>query len=87
MNIFGTTEVMMRSLSFIFFAGLLYVIFKIFKDVFKFSNIKSAVYLLLFILNPFLTFYAFEARMYMVVTFFIALSYYAFWTKKKKLYM
>ncbi len=87
MNIFGTTEVMMRSLSLIFYAGLLYVIFEIFKNVFKFSNIKSGIYLLLFILNPFLTFYAFEARMYMLVTFFIALSYYAFWTKKKKLYI
>lgn len=87
MNVFGTTEVMLRSLSFIFYAGLLYVIYLILTDIFTFSKIKSILYLLVFILNPFLTFYAFEARMYMLVTFFIALSYYAFWSKKKKLYI
>ncbi|HRN70073.1 MAG TPA: hypothetical protein PLS49_02705 [Candidatus Woesebacteria bacterium] len=87
MNIFGTTEVILRSLSFIFFAGLLYVVFEILTEVFTFSKIKSAFYLILFIVNPFLLFYAFEARMYMMVTFFIALAYYAFWTKKNKLYI
>lgn len=87
MKVFGSSEVMLRSLSLLFFAGTIYVVFEIFQEVFKFSKIKSAIYMLIFLLNPFLLFYAFEARMYMMVTFFIALAYYAFWTKKKKLYI
>lgn len=87
MNMFGTSEVMMRSLSFIFYIGTLCVVFEILRRVFNLTIHKSIIYLLLFILNPFLTFYAFEARMYMMVTFFIALAYYAFWTKKPKLYI
>ncbi len=86
-KLFGSSEVVLRSLSLIFFAGTLYVLFEILQEVFKISKFKSVFYLLLFVLNPFLTFYAFEARMYMMVTFLITLAYYAFWTNRKRLYV
>lgn len=87
MIFFGRSEIALRSLSLIFFAGTAYTLFEILVANFKFSRLKAGLYLLIISLNPFLAFYAFEARMYMMVTFFITLSYYAFWNKKNKLYI
>jgi uncharacterized membrane protein len=86
-TLFGHSEIVLRSLSLIFFAGTVYILFEILVTNFKFSRLKAGLYLILILLNPFLAFYAFEARMYMMVTFFVTVAYYAFWNKKKKLYV
>jgi uncharacterized membrane protein len=87
MSIFGTSEVALRSLSTLFFVLTFYVIYLILTEIFKWPKIKTVLAFILFILNPFLNFYAAEARMYMMVTFFVTLSYYGMWTGRKKLYI
>ncbi len=85
--IFGSSEIAIRSLSLLFFAGLIYVVYLICNEIFHLSFWATLFMLILFIINPFLTYYAFEGRMYMMVTFFIVLSYYALWGNHKKLYI
>ena len=87
MMIFGTSEIAMRSLSFLTYALLLFVIFEIMVLVFKISMKRALWYFLLFLANPFLNFYAFEARMYMMAALFVTLSYFALWSKKRILYI
>jgi uncharacterized membrane protein len=86
-QIFGSTEIALRSLSFIFFWATLYVVFLFLKNIFKFSQKKSMVYLLLFLINPLLSYYAFEARMYSMLAFFAVVSFYALCMKKNRLYL
>ena len=86
MSVFGFSEVALRSLSFIFFWATIYVAFLIMKEVFKISTKKSLFYLLLFIINPFLHYYAFEARMYSMMAFIATLLFYSLMKKKYRLY-
>jgi len=86
MSIFGTSEVALRSLSFVFFWATLYVVFLILNEIFKYSEKKSLLYLLLFIINPLLHYYAFEARMYSLMAFLATLLFYAVMKKKYRLY-
>ncbi len=83
MMIFGTSEIAMRSLSFLTYALLLFVIFEIMVLVFNIPMKRALLYFLLFLANPFLNFYAFEARMYMMAAFFVTLSYFALWSNKR----
>lgn len=85
-KVFGSSVIALRSLSLIFFWATIYVIFLFFSKVFKLSLKKSFFYLILFLINPLLNYYAFEARMYTMFCFFATLSFYAFWQKNKKLY-
>lgn len=85
-KIFGSSEIALRSLSLIFYWGTLYITFLFLINTFKFSLKKSSLYLLFFVINPLLSYYAFEARMYTMFPFFASLSFYAFWQKNKKLY-
>lgn len=85
-KIFGSSEIALRSLSLIFYWGTLYTAFLFLINIFKFSLKKSLIYLLLFVINPLLNYYAFEARMYTMFCFFATLSFYAFYQKNKKLY-
>lgn len=87
MQILGNSEIIIRSLSFLFFGLTLYIVFDILTQINKLSIIKGLFYLLLFILNPLLNYYAFEARMYSMLGFFATLSFYAFYKKKQKLYI
>lgn len=86
MTIFGYSEVALRSLSLIFFWATLYVVFLIMNDVYKLSVKKSLFYLLLFICNPLLNYYAFEARMYSLLAFLATLLFYAMMKKKYTLF-
>jgi len=61
-------------------------VFLILNDVFKLSERKSMAYLLLFIINPLLHYYAFEARMYSMTAFIATLLFYALMKRKYKLY-
>lgn len=87
MKIFGGSEIAMRSLSLIFFWATLYVAFLFLNGIFKYKLNKSFLYLILFIINPLLLNYAFEARMYTMLAFFATLSYYSFLKKDSKLYL
>jgi len=87
MKIFGSSEITLRSLSFIFFMANIYVIFLFLNDVFKIKLKKAFLYLVLFIFNPLLLYYAFEARMYSMFAFLATLSYYAFFKKNNRLYL
>lgn len=87
MLLFGTSEIAMRSLSLIFFGGTLFLLFEIMHKTFNIPFKRAILYFAFIAVNPFLLFYAFEARMYSMVVFLVTLSYYAFWTKKRSLYI
>ncbi len=76
LKIFGMSEIALRSLSLITFAAVLYVCYLFLTDIFKIKMRWAYVYLLLFLLNPFLNYYAFEARMYMLFALLATLSFY-----------
>ncbi|MBI4973937.1 hypothetical protein HZC27_04980 [Candidatus Roizmanbacteria bacterium] len=76
MGMFGSSEIAMRTLSFFFFLGTLYVVGMFLMDIFEFSIGEILLFLLLFVLNPLLHYYAFEARMYSLFAFLITLSFY-----------
>ncbi|MFH1602073.1 MAG: glycosyltransferase family 39 protein [Candidatus Shapirobacteria bacterium] len=81
-RIFGSSEIAIRSLSFIFYLATAYVIYLIGKTLYsKKAGVWAA---LLSFFNPFLFLYAFEGRMYYCLLFFTVLSFY-FLIKKNKL--
>lgn len=79
MKIFGTSEIALRSLSLIFYWATIYLAFLFLKNIFKLSTKKSLVFLFLFIINPVLTYYAFEVRMYTMLSFFATYSFYEYY--------
>jgi len=87
MQLFGTTEVVMRSLSLGFHLLTCYVLIEILIHVFHFSFRRALIYFPLFLTAPFLLYYGFEARMYAMVAFFVTLSYFALWKKQFALYI
>lgn len=87
MRVFGNSEIALRSLSIVFFWGTIYIAFSFLNDVFKMKQKKAFFYLILFIINPLLVYYAFEARMYSMLAFLASLSYYAFYKKNYRLYL
>ena len=87
MTIFGSTEIALRSLSLIFYWATLYVAYLFMAEIMKLSGKKPALYLLLFLVNPFLIYYAFEARMYSLLAFLASLSFYALYKKNDRLYL
>ncbi len=87
MKIFGSSEIALRSLSFVFFWAAIYVVFLFLNKILKISHNKSLLYLLLFVTNPLLAYYAFEARMYTLFAFLATLSFYSFYKKDRQLYL
>ncbi len=87
MTIFGSSEIAVRSLSFVFYWGTVYVVFMILRDMIKLPEKKASLYLLFVIFNPLLVFYAFEGRMYTMFAFFAALSFYSFYLRKTRMYL
>jgi len=86
MIFFGSSEISMRTLSFIFFLATLYIIGLFFIEIFRFSIKKTFIYLSLFVLNPVLHYYAFEARMYSLFAFLVSLSFYFLYKKQYRKY-
>ena len=76
MNVFWSSEIAIRTLSFFFFLGLLYIVGVFLMEVLELSLGETLPYLLLFVLNPLLHYYAFETRMYSLFAFLITLSFY-----------
>ena len=87
LKMFGGSEITLRSLSLIFFWATLYICFLFLQYIFKFSQKKSLVYLLLFLINPFLTYYAYESRSYSFFAFLTTSSYYFLYKKDYKKYL
>jgi hypothetical protein len=67
----------------IFFWATIYVGFLFLRNIFNLSLKKSFLYLLFFLFNPLLIYYAFEARMYTFFAFLSSLSFYFFYQRKK----
>lgn len=86
MFIFGSSEIALRSLSLLFFTATLYMAFLIMNEVYKLGTKKSLFYLLLFLANPLLHYYAFEARMYSGMAFLATLLFYLFLKRNYKFY-
>lgn len=86
MAIFGSSEIALRTLSLVFFFATIYVSFLILSEVVKLSTKKSFLYLTLLLVNPLLTYYAFEARMYTMFAFLATASWYAYMKKDVKMY-
>ncbi|MDP3955069.1 MAG: glycosyltransferase family 39 protein [bacterium] len=81
MQIFGTSETAIRSLSFLFFLGTVLTVFLIGRHLWdKKTGLLAA---LLTFVNPFLFQYAFEGRMYSLLAFTSTLSIYFFLRKKR----
>lgn len=88
MKIFGKGEVSLRSLSLFFFAITIYFIFLFLQNIFKIKEGKNIfIYLLLFSLNPFLLYYAFEVGIYSLFALLSTLSFYYFLKKEKTKYL
>lgn len=87
MKIFGENEITLRLPSLIFYWGTVYVAHHFIQDILKIKGKKSWIYLLFFILNPLLVYYAFEARMYSMLAFFATASFYFFHQRNKKSYL
>jgi uncharacterized membrane protein len=85
MFVWGSSELSMRTLSLLFFWGTLYVAFITMRNVFHFSFRKSLTFLLLFLANPILHYFAFEVRMYSMLSFFGMLFIFAVFTHNAKL--
>ena len=81
MLLFGNSEVVARSLSFIFHILTAIVIFFIARKLIK-STIAQTLISLATLLNPFLLQYAFEARTYSLLAFLTVLAVYFMLAKK-----
>jgi uncharacterized membrane protein len=87
MTIFGRSEVAIRMLSFIFYALTVWIGYKFAKIIPIKSKWFTPVTTLLFILNPMLIYYAFEARVYSLVSFLVMGFLYFFMKKNARLYI
>jgi mannosyltransferase len=87
MRLFGASETAMRSLSVIFFAATLWVVWRWMTDLLAIPPRRAVLYLGLFALNPMLSYFAVEARMYSLLAFLAAASFYAYQTRRSILYV
>ena len=87
MKVFGSSEVAIRMLSFVFFLLAVFMIYIILENILEFSERKSLFYILLVIINPLLVYFAFEGRMYTMFAFFAVLSSYFFLKKNNQAYV
>lgn len=86
MKLFGRSELMLRSLSLLFFIMFLVVIFKFAKKILK-SNKAAYITLIIAALNPMLLYFAFELRMYSLLILFATLSMYFFYLNNWPMYI
>jgi len=83
--VWGNSELAMRTLSLLFFWGVLYGAYLIMRNVFHYSNKPTSIYLLLFLTSPILHYFAFEVRMYSMLSFISMVFVYAVLSNKIKL--
>ncbi|MCX7996323.1 MAG: glycosyltransferase family 39 protein [Patescibacteria group bacterium] len=87
MNIFGTSEVAIRSFSLLMYCVGCFAVYEHFKNILKTSHRRAIVYTLLLILNPLVLYYAFEGRMYSTLFALAMVSSYFFLTGKNRAYL
>jgi mannosyltransferase len=87
MSVAGTSELALRSLSLVFFVATLWLAWRYLRDCLDVPGSRAGVYLLLIGVNPFLLYYAVEARMYSMLAFLAAASFYTFQTRRTILYL
>lgn len=85
MQLFGTSEIAIRTMPLLLFVLLAFVVHKFAEDLFGKKASIWAFFLTL--LNPFLFLYAFEARMYMLLALTSTASMWFFVTKRWKWYI
>ncbi len=83
-QIFGSSEVAIRSLSFVYYLIAIFFVYKIGK--FLFGRQTGLIASLVTFLNPFFFVYAFEGRMYSILAASLTASMYFFLTKNYKFY-
>ncbi len=82
-KIFGSSEIALRSLSFIFYWLTIYLMYLILNEILKINLKKSFIYLLFFLINPLLIYYGLEARAYALFGFLSIFSFYLLYKKNK----
>lgn len=87
MFFFGSSEISLRTPSLLFFFATIYVAFLFLHKILRLGHVKSLLSLLLFLINPLLIYYAFEARMYSMFAFAAILSSYFFIQRKRSRYI
>jgi len=88
MKIFGSSEIVLRSLSLFFYWATIYIIFLFLTKIFKIKEkLLLILSLMVFIFNPLFLYYAFEARTYTLFAFLSLWSSYAFLKENKKQYL
>lgn len=87
MLVFGHSEIALRTLSFFFFIATLYIVGLFLIEIMKVPVKQALLFLLLFVMNPLLDYYAFEARMYAMFAFMSVLSFYFLFKGDYKKYL
>ncbi len=80
MRVFGSGEISVRLMSFLFYILAALTVFFIGKKLY--SKREGLLGIGVALLNPFFFYYAFEARMYTLLTLFVGLSFYLLTSKK-----
>lgn len=86
-SIFGASEIALRSLSFVAYLFTFYFFYMFLTKILKTDRNWTVVYSVLFFINPFLNYYAFEARAYSLFSLLTIASFYYFLSKKKLPYI
>ncbi len=85
--IFGSSEIAMRSLSLLFYIVSAYFFYLFLVKIIKIKTIWKYLYMGLFLLNPMLHYFAFEARTYSLLFLITIMSFYFLLSKKYKAYL
>lgn len=86
-KVFGESEIAIRSLSLVSFGFLMYFFYLFIRDVLKIKNSFLYISFIFFLINPFLNYYAFEARPYAFFALLATMSFYFFYLKKPVPYL
>ena len=86
MGVFGRSEIVVRSLSFIIYALSIYIFFELLVVLEKRRLKNLWLPVVVFATSPIILYYAFEARMYSLLYFFTLVFYYALFAKKERLW-
>ncbi|MEX1052749.1 MAG: hypothetical protein WEC80_02780 [Patescibacteria group bacterium] len=85
--IFGPGEIVLRSMSLIFYFASAYVFYLFLTNIFKIKGHWKYAYMTLFFLNPMLHYFAFEARTYSLVVLLTLMSFYFLLKKNYRPYI
>jgi hypothetical protein len=87
MALFGSSEHAVRAMSMLFAAGTLVVVWLFMTGPMEVPRRRAVAYLTLFAVNPLLSYYAFEARMYSMLAFLASLAFYSFYVRSRRGYL